>query len=103
MNRIYVQLARTIYMVYIRCIFGTFGREIAKCTVIYGSGQPYIYGFHVQFQPTLGLKHPQHQSREQKGNCCCQTSSQEQQDRASGLFLAPMFLHKSSPNLILVD
>jgi len=41
---IYVGLARTLY---IRCLYGIFGREITKNTVIYGvymyaSGQPYI-------------------------------------------------------------
>ena len=41
-------LARTIY---VRCIFGVFGREVAKYTVhIYGSGQLYWYcmGVHAQ-------------------------------------------------------
>jgi hypothetical protein len=52
-NLLYVGLAKTIY---IRCIYGNFGREITKYTVIYGvyirfwptlvicgSGQPYTY------------------------------------------------------------
>ena len=38
----YVGLARTIY---IRCIYGIFGREIIKYTV--------IYGVYIQFWPTL--------------------------------------------------
>ena len=37
-----VGLARTIY---IRCIYGNFGREITKYTV--------IYGVYIQFWPTL--------------------------------------------------
>jgi hypothetical protein len=44
MDALYLGLARTIY---IRCIYGTFGRElpnIQSFTVnIYGSGQPYLY------------------------------------------------------------
>jgi hypothetical protein len=42
----YVGLARTIY---IRCIYGTFGREITKCTV--------IYGVYIRFWPTLVICH----------------------------------------------
>ena len=38
----YIGLARTIYM---RCIYGIFGREITKYTV--------IYGVHIRFWPTL--------------------------------------------------
>jgi len=41
-NDAWVGLARTIY---IRCIYGTFGREITKYTV--------IYGVYIQFWPTL--------------------------------------------------
>jgi hypothetical protein len=41
---IYIGLARTIN---IRCIYGIFGREIAKCTV--------IYGVYIQFWPTLHI------------------------------------------------
>ena len=38
---IYIGLTRTIY---IRCIYGIFGRNFTKYTVYkYGSGQPYIY------------------------------------------------------------
>ena len=37
-----VELARTIY---IRCMYGTFGREITKYTV--------IYGVYIRFWPTL--------------------------------------------------
>jgi hypothetical protein len=37
-------LARTLY---IRCVYGKYGREIAKCTV--------IYGVYVRFWPTLGM------------------------------------------------
>jgi hypothetical protein len=39
---IYVGLARTIY---VRCIYGIFGREITKYTV--------IYGVYIRFWPTL--------------------------------------------------
>jgi len=39
---VYVGLARTIY---IRCIYGIFGREITKFTV--------IYGVYIRFWPTL--------------------------------------------------
>jgi hypothetical protein len=40
-NGKYTRLARTIH---IRCKYGIFGREIAKCTVhLYGSGQLYRY------------------------------------------------------------
>jgi len=35
---LYVELARTLY---IRCIYGVFGREITKFTVMYGA---YIHG-----------------------------------------------------------
>jgi hypothetical protein len=41
-NRIYLGLARTIY---IRCIYGNFGRENTKYTV--------IYGVYIRFWPTL--------------------------------------------------
>ena len=40
----YLGLARTIY---IRCIYGIFGREIIKYTV--------IYGVYIQFWPTLHI------------------------------------------------
>jgi hypothetical protein len=40
----YVGLARTIY---IRLTYGTFGREITKCTV--------IYGVYIRFWPTLHI------------------------------------------------
>jgi len=40
-----IGLARTIY---IRCIYGVFGREITKYTVyIYSSGQPYTSTIHL--------------------------------------------------------
>ena len=42
----YVGLARTIY---IRCIYGTFGREITQYTV--------IYGVYKRFWPTLAVCH----------------------------------------------
>ena len=48
----YNGLARTIY---IRCIYGIFGREITEYMVIrciYGSGQPYVYKW---FWPTLPM------------------------------------------------
>jgi hypothetical protein len=41
---IYLRLARTIY---IRCIYGVFGREITKYTV--------IYGVYIRFWPTLHI------------------------------------------------
>jgi hypothetical protein len=40
----YVGLARTIY---IRCVYGIFGREITKYTV--------IYGVYIRFWPTLRI------------------------------------------------
>ena len=43
--RPYVGLARTIY---IRCIYGTFGRKISKYTV--------IYGVYIRFWPTLPIR-----------------------------------------------
>jgi hypothetical protein len=46
----FVRLARTIYLhiglartIYIRCMYGVLGRNINKYTVIYGSGEPYLY------------------------------------------------------------
>ena len=41
-NDVLVGLARTIY---IRCLYGIFGREITKYTV--------IYGVYIRFWPTL--------------------------------------------------
>jgi hypothetical protein len=43
---IYIGLARTIY---IRCIYGIFGREITKYTV--------IYGVNIRFWHTLHINH----------------------------------------------
>jgi hypothetical protein len=43
-DRIYVGMARTIYT---RCIYGIFGREITKYTV--------IYGVYIRFWPTLNI------------------------------------------------
>ena len=42
----FVGLARTIY---IRCVYGIFGRETTKYTV--------IYGVYIQFRPTLRICH----------------------------------------------
>jgi len=43
-----VGLARTMYIRYIRCIYGISGRKMTEYTVIYGvmygSGQPYTCG-----------------------------------------------------------
>jgi hypothetical protein len=60
----YIELARTIYM---RCIYGTFGRGVFKnirsyTVYIYNSGQPYIYNMHAQqkrweFWPNLLANH----------------------------------------------
>ena len=36
-------------IIYIRCIYGIFGREITKCTVIYGA--------YIRFWPTLCITH----------------------------------------------
>jgi len=47
----YIGLARTIY---IRCIYGIFGREITKYTV--------IYGVYIRFWPTLEI----HKERRRK-------------------------------------
>ena len=44
---VYVGLVRTIY---IRCIYGIFGREITKYTV--------IYGVYIRFWPTLRICSP---------------------------------------------
>ena len=44
--RVYIGLARTLY---IRCVYGIFGREITKYTV--------IYGVYTRFWPTLGIYH----------------------------------------------
>ena len=41
---VYIGLAKTIY---IRCIYGNFGREITKYMV--------IYGVYIRFWPTLGI------------------------------------------------
>jgi hypothetical protein len=41
---VFLGLARNIY---IRCIYGIFGTEITKYTVIYGA--------YIQFRPTLGI------------------------------------------------
>ena len=43
---LYIGLARTIF---IRCIYGNFGREITKYTV--------IYGVYIRFWPTLAIHH----------------------------------------------
>jgi len=43
-NTVCVGLARTIY---VQCIYGNFGREIIKCTV--------IYGVNIRFWPTLRM------------------------------------------------
>jgi len=47
---VYLGLARTIY---IRCIYGNFGREITKYTV--------IYGVYIWFWPTLEMMHQKSQ------------------------------------------
>ena len=57
-NTVYIELARTIY-IYIRCIYGKFGREITQCMVmygvyVYGSGQPYKQTLsHSSFLPSI--------------------------------------------------
>jgi len=44
----HVGLARTIYL-YIRCVYSVIGREITKCTV--------VYGLYVRFVCTANFRH----------------------------------------------
>jgi hypothetical protein len=60
LENLHIGLARIIY---IRCMYGVFGREMTKYTVIYGvyihdSGQPYL---HTIGKQTLSV--PQHLAR----------------------------------------
>jgi len=54
----WVGLARTIY---IRCIYGVFGREITKYTV--------IYGVHIRFWPTLQMRCAVLKTAENRSSC----------------------------------